>query len=142
MISKFKRPDDSPGFLLWKLTTQWQKKQREALSLLGLTHGQFVFLASLYWLSFKSEEKITQAKISELAKVDKMVISEITKKLVEKKVILRKKHESDSPSYVLSLTKKGSELIKEALPIVESIDTKYFEENKNKIAQLYQLTNV
>ncbi len=42
MNFEFKHPDQSPGFLLWQLTNQWQRLQRSALAKLNLTHGQFV----------------------------------------------------------------------------------------------------
>ena len=42
--------DDSPGFLLWQVTNKWQAAQRAALKPFGLTHVQFVLLASLTWL--------------------------------------------------------------------------------------------
>ena len=57
-----------------------------------------------------------------------------------KKLVMREKHKLDSRSYALSLTKKGSEIVKQALPIVESIDKEYFGKNKQKIKLLYTLT--
>ena len=43
-------PWDSPGFLLWHATLRWQRTMAEALEPLGLTHVQFVLLASTWWL--------------------------------------------------------------------------------------------
>ena len=55
MNFSFKKAEDSPGFLLWQLTNQWQQQQRKALKTLGLTHPQFVALAGTLWLSSQSE---------------------------------------------------------------------------------------
>ena len=55
MNFSFKRAEDSPGFLLWQLTNQWQRQQRTALAKIGLTHAQFVVLASVLWLNTRSE---------------------------------------------------------------------------------------
>lgn len=44
-------PGESPGFLLWRVTLRWQRLMTEALRPLGLTHVQFVLLASSWWLS-------------------------------------------------------------------------------------------
>lgn len=55
----FKHPDDSPGFLLWQLTNQWQREQRKALNKIGLTHGQFVVLANVLWLSSQPDIIVT-----------------------------------------------------------------------------------
>jgi hypothetical protein len=37
----------SPGLLLWRATLRWQRRIVAALKPLGLTHVQFVLLASL-----------------------------------------------------------------------------------------------
>jgi hypothetical protein len=44
-------PDTSPGFLLWRLTLRWQREIAAALDPLGLTHVQFVLLATTWWLN-------------------------------------------------------------------------------------------
>ena len=47
----FASADDSTGLLLWQVTNRWQAAQRAALKPHGLTHVQFVLLASLTWLA-------------------------------------------------------------------------------------------
>ena len=44
-------PGESPGFLLWHTTMRWQRSMAAALHPLGLTHMQFVLLASAWWMS-------------------------------------------------------------------------------------------
>ncbi len=44
--TRFASADQSPGLLLWQVTNRWQAAQRAALAPLGLTHVQFVLLAS------------------------------------------------------------------------------------------------
>ena len=41
---------DSLGFLLWPVTLAWQRAVVAALNPHGLTHVQFVLLASTWWL--------------------------------------------------------------------------------------------
>jgi hypothetical protein len=43
-------PWGNPGFLLWRATLRWQREVAAALRPLGLTHPQFVVLASTWWL--------------------------------------------------------------------------------------------
>ena len=50
-VKRFAGPGDSPGFLLWQVTNRWQQAQRAALKPYGLTHVQFVVLASLTYLA-------------------------------------------------------------------------------------------
>ena len=53
-------PSYSPGFLLWRISNNWQRDQRAALQPLGLTHTQFVMLAVVTW--FSSQEPLTLCK--------------------------------------------------------------------------------
>ena len=46
-------PGASPGFLLWHLTLAWQRAVTAALEPLGLTHVQFVLLATAWFLRQK-----------------------------------------------------------------------------------------
>ena len=39
--------EDSPGFLLWQVSSMWQRQINAGLKQFGLTHAQFVLLASL-----------------------------------------------------------------------------------------------
>jgi len=45
------RPEQSPGFLLWHVTLGWQRDVTASLKPLGLTHVQFVLLATTWWPS-------------------------------------------------------------------------------------------
>jgi len=138
MKTAFKRPEDSPGFLLWKLTTEWQRQIREALEPFKITHAQFVFLACLQWLSLH-EETITQSQLAAISKLDKMVVSETAQKLLKKHLIARSQHKEDSRAYALKLTEKGKNLIDQALPMVEAVDKLYFYKSKKQLADLSDL---
>ena len=135
----FKQPKTSPGLLLWQLTNAWQRKQRQALSKLHLTHPQFVVLACLLWLTTNSKEEITQNQISTIASLDKMMVSDLVKTLIQKKLILRASHKTDSRAYCLNLTQKGRTLIEKALPIVEGIDIEFFSKNTVNLIQFHNI---
>ncbi len=59
--SRLPGPASSPGFLLWKVSNAWQRRQRAALEPFGLTHSQFVLLATATW--FGASETLTQARL-------------------------------------------------------------------------------
>jgi DNA-binding MarR family transcriptional regulator len=139
MSFSFKRPEDSPGFLLWQLTNQWQQQQRKALAKLKLTHAQFVVLAGLLWLSTHTEEDITQSQLAELTQIDKMMVSDLMVTLMQKKLLQRSRHSTDSRAYALSLTAKGRKLVLKAIPVVEGIDIQFF---SSKAATLVQFKRV
>ena len=136
MNFSFKRAEDSPGFLLWQLTNQWQRQQRKALAKIGLTHAQFVVLASVLWLNNKSEKAVTQQAISEHSKIDKMSMSELVATLIHKKSLRRTPHKQDGRAYSITLTLKGQMLVLKAIPIVEGIDAAFFSANTPNLIQL------
>jgi DNA-binding MarR family transcriptional regulator len=141
MSFSFKRAEDSPGFLLWQLTNEWQRKQRLALAALDLTHVQFVVLACLLWLSTHSEEVVTQQKIAEFANIDKMMVSTVIKSLIQKKFLSRLDNPNDSRAYALSLTAVGRKKVLAAIPIVEGIDAEFFTAKTTGLVGLNQILN-
>jgi MarR family transcriptional regulator, organic hydroperoxide resistance regulator len=136
MNFSFKRAEDSPGFLLWQLTNQWQRQQRAALAKIGLTHAQFVVLASALWLNNISEQAVSQQTISEHSKIDKMSMSDLVATLIRKKLLSRSPHKHDGRSYSITLTPKGQALVLKAIPIVEGIDAEFFSPNTPNLIQL------
>ena len=49
--SNFEESSNSIGLIFWKVSTQWQRKIKENLNKIDLTHTQFVILASIQELS-------------------------------------------------------------------------------------------
>lgn len=140
MKSKFTHTEESPGFLLWKLTTAWQRKLRQALSVFKLSHIEFVYLACLQYLT-QYERELTQAQLARHAQLDKMVISDTTQKLLKKQLIMRQDHRQDTRSYAIKLTAKGRELVDCVLPIVEQVDQHFFNKYKKQIKLLGKIAN-
>lgn len=138
MNFKFKKPEDSPGFLLWQITNHWQRLQRAALSELGITHPQFVVLAALLWMSNQDIE-VTQKTISELTHIDKMSTSDLVATLLSKKMIKKIKSKTDGRAFTLSLTEKGKKIVLKAIPVVEGIDQVFFEEKTPQLIQFVRL---
>jgi MarR family transcriptional regulator, organic hydroperoxide resistance regulator len=139
MNFSFKHPDQSPGFLLWQLTNQWQRQQRHALSKINLTHGQFVVLANILWLSSTSEHAVTQQQVGNQAKIDKMSMSELVTKLINKKLIKRIRHKTDKRAYSLHLTTTGRNHVLKAIPIVEGIDKNFFTSETTELVKLIEV---
>ncbi|MCB0556044.1 MAG: MarR family transcriptional regulator [Phaeodactylibacter sp.] len=121
----FEKPEDSSGFLLWQLSMLWQRRIREALSELKLTHTQFVLLAALGWLRQKSEA-VTQKEVAEHARVDKMMVSKVLRSLESHGLIVREEHPVDTRAKVISLTPKGQQALQQALLLAEATDRHFF----------------
>jgi DNA-binding MarR family transcriptional regulator len=124
-ISHFEGPEESPGFLLWQVSTKWRRQIEAKLAALDLSHPQFVILASIRWLT-RNGKLVTQVELARHAGTDINMTSQILRTLEKKGLIERQRREGDERSKFPSLTKSGSALIERALPIVETVDHAFF----------------
>ncbi len=121
----FDTAEESSGYLLWQVTTLWQRKIKRQLDTIDLTHTQFVLLATLAWLS-KSQSIVTQIEIANHSKTDRMMVSKVLRTLQEKGLITRKEHETDTRAKAISLSEKGVIVLQKALVLVEQVDIEFF----------------
>lgn len=122
---KHAQADDSPGFLLWKLTALWQRKLGSIFEAISLTQTQFAILASLLWFE-RQHEPPTQARLVEHAKIDKMTLSKAIRKLEEAGLVNRESSTSDTRAIQVRLTVAGRKLIHQAIIAVEHADDEFF----------------
>lgn len=123
-ISVHDAPKQSPGFLLWHISTSWRSSLESVLKPLGLTHPQFVVLATLGWLTRKGD-LVTQRDVGKLAGLDPNTTSQIIKGL-EKNELIKREPSSDGRAKNPKLTTKGSKLLAKSLPAVEDADAQFF----------------
>lgn len=121
----FKKPEDSPGYLLGQLTMLWQRKLKRALDPLDLTHTQFALLCALAWLSRESD-KVTQVDIANQGNADRMMVSKVLRTLEEKKFITRHEHPIDTRAKTIKLTPDGEIVLQKAIICVEKADLDFF----------------
>jgi len=120
-----KAAEDSPGFLLWQVTTLWQRGIKKALDSIEITHPQFVLLASLLWLS-RQKESVTQIDLSQHSKIDPMTTSTVIRTLERKELIERQEHHTDTRAKAITLTNNGLKVTRQAIKIIEKFDTDFF----------------
>lgn len=118
-------PNESPGFLLWHVTLAWQRDMAAALAPLGLTHVQFVLLASTWWLNSHGEGP-NQLGVARHAGTDVKMTSEVLRKLEDKGLIRRETDPADTRAKRLHVTDQGAELAVRALEAVETADAEFF----------------
>lgn len=140
----FDKPEDSPGFLLWQTTMVWQRQIKKSLEIHGVSHAQFVIMATLLWFESHGFET-TQTLIINWSKLDKMTVSKSLKILADTGLVHRIEHKTDTRAKSVSLTNNGKSLAHKLVPIVEAIDAKFFgtlsnEKQQSLIAILQQLT--
>ncbi len=91
---------------------------------IGLTHPQFVVLATLGWLTRKGE-LVTQVAVGKMAGIDPNTISQIIRGLEQKRLVKREPS-FDSRAKNPTLTSQGTQIVNRALPAVEEADERFF----------------
>lgn len=119
------KTEDSPGFLLWQVTNLWQREIRKTLEPLGLTHSQFVLMATIHWLSLHKQD-VTQVLLSTSTKIDPMTTSTVLRTLQAKGFLERQEHLTDTRAKTITLTGSGIKVIKQAVKKVEAFDQSFF----------------
>ncbi|HEV2600659.1 MAG TPA: MarR family transcriptional regulator [Candidatus Babeliales bacterium] len=123
-ISVYQTPDESPGYLLWRVSMQWRTAIEKALKTVSLTHPQFVVLATLGWLT-KDGSKVNQVEIGKMASLDPNTTSQILRGL-ERKKLIKRINSVDERSKNPMLTPSGKDILTQALPLVEQTDAQFF----------------
>jgi DNA-binding MarR family transcriptional regulator len=120
--------DDSAGLLLWQVTNRWQAAQRAVLKPFGLTHVQFVLLATLAWLSDerRPEAPVSQRTLADQAATDPMMTSQVVRGLESRGWVGRDPHPDDRRAFSLRITDDGVDLVRRAVVAVEQCDEDFF----------------
>lgn len=117
--------EEATGLLFMRTYNKWHGEIKKQLRNLGITHPQFVILTSLGY-SLQYEEEVTQIMLAKLAGMDVTSVSQIINLLERHGLISRKEHTRDTRAKSVTLTIKGQDMLKQALPVVEKIDIAFF----------------
>ena len=118
-------PAQSAGFLLWRVSNAWQRAMRTALEPHGITHAQYVVLATLEWLGGAGSSK--QHEVAGLAGMDPMTTSQVARSLERRDLVRREPHPEDGRAFNLALTQKGRRIVARAMPAVDGVESDFFE---------------
>lgn len=117
--------DASPGFLLWKLTSLWQRALGEVLDGFGITQTQYAILASLRW--FEGQGTIaTQTDLAEHARLERMTLSKAIRKLEAEGLVSRAPSAVDGRATAVRFSAKGRRLTERAIVAIEETDDVFF----------------
>ncbi len=119
-------PDESPGFLLWHVTLRWRREVAAVLKPLGLTHVQFVLLASTWWLNTHDQQP-TQAALAAHAGTDVKMTSQVVRTLEQKGLVTREVDANDTRARRIVVTPAGTTLAPRAIKVVEAVDVALLE---------------
>lgn len=124
LATQFDDSAKSTGLALWGVTNAWQAAQRAALRPHGLTHVQFVILASLTWLDL--DAPVTQNDLATHAGADPMMTSQVLRSLEAKDLVSRRPHPTDARARAVAVTDVGAALANRAVVSVEAVDDDFF----------------
>jgi DNA-binding MarR family transcriptional regulator len=131
-------PEESPGFLLWHVTLRWQRRVAAALGPLGLTHVQFVLLATTWWLNSRGEDP-NQLGLARQAGTDVKMTSEVLRKLEAKGLLSRTVDAGDTRARRLRVTAEGAKAAAAAVAAVEAADAAFFQATSDPVALMAML---
>ena len=135
--TEYEQAKDSPGLLLWQLTNKWQAEQRAALKPFGLTHVQFVLLATLTYANDKDE--FSQKQLAHYAQTDEMMTSQVLRKLEKMELIERRPSKIDRRAVIINPTPAGITLANRAVKKVEAADKAFFSVIENNLPEFIKL---
>jgi DNA-binding MarR family transcriptional regulator len=104
---------------------RWQRGIVAALAPLGLTHVQFVLLASAWWLNRAGQEP-SQVTLASHAGTDVKMTSQVVRSLEAKALVLRTVDPTDTRARRVRVTDAGAELAPRAVAVVEEVDRRFF----------------
>ena len=120
-------PENSVGFVLWRLTARYQREMDRILLPLDLTNLQFVTLALVAWFE-QTGEPIRQVEVASFGGIHPMQLSLMLKTLEKKAFILRERYEADTRAKRVSITQAGFAALRTALPLAIEVQHQLFGE--------------
>ena len=120
-----KGPDDSLGFLLWRVTHAWQRFVDDRLEVCGLTHLQFALMIALGWLT-RHDEPTTQSALIAFVDMHPMQVSQVLSTLERKGQIFRDRSPAIGRTKQIALTASRAAALRQALPLVEEAHATFF----------------
>ena len=123
--SRVQAPEDTIGFLLWRVAHRHQREVDRVLAPLGLTHLQFVLLVQTAWLG-RDGDPVTQCGLARYGKIHPMQLSSLLKTLEAKGLVGRSRSPGNVRAKQVALTDAAIRLLGTALPRVTALQTTFF----------------
>jgi len=109
------------GALVWQLAMRWRSAVDRAVAPLGLTHAQYVALASLRGLTARGE-KPSQRRLAMWTGLGTIYVSKLVRTLERDGLIVRSPDPTDARAVQITLTERGRDTADRAIPIVRALD--------------------
>jgi DNA-binding MarR family transcriptional regulator len=106
--------EPTPGYLVWRLSMKWRVAVDRALAPLGLTHAQYVVLASVSGLE-RAGRQPSQRELADHTGLEALYVSKLARALDADGLIQRTRDPADTRTVRLALTSRGREVIRPAI---------------------------
>jgi MarR family transcriptional regulator, organic hydroperoxide resistance regulator len=110
----------TPGYLVWRLSIKWRVAVDRALAPLGLTHAQYVVLASLFGMR-RAGLRPSQRELAGHTGLEPLYISKLARALEADGLIERTRDPGDTRTVRLTVTDLGSKTVRPALGVVQAL---------------------
>ncbi|HLI22162.1 MAG TPA: hypothetical protein VKV32_13640 [Stellaceae bacterium] len=107
------------------MAQRWQRRLEKALQPVGLTHLQFILLATIDWLE-RAGEVPSQARLANFTLFDRVMISKVLALLAQKGLIARDAHPTVAKAKRVDLTSAGHQALARARPLWAETEERYF----------------
>ncbi|MET9625337.1 MarR family transcriptional regulator [Streptomyces sp. NPDC006464] len=108
------------GFLVWRLSMKWRVAVDRAVGPSGLTHAQYVVLASLYGMA-RSGLRPSQRRLADHTGLEPLYVSKLARALETAGLVARTRDPDDPRAIQLSLTEQGREVTGRAITVVQGL---------------------
>jgi len=125
MSERAKQPGQQLGYLLTQVSFLKQRIINAALKELDITYVQFIILAGTLELSAEGNI-VTQQTIASERRLDKAMVSNVIKTLIDRGLLLREQHPEDKRAFALKLTPEGEKKAIQGKKIALKIDETFF----------------
>jgi MarR family transcriptional regulator, organic hydroperoxide resistance regulator len=116
---------EGPSFTFAQAYFTWKRITDRALEAVGLTHTQYVFMATLFELR-KLQALTTQNDLARLTNSDVTMTSQILRTLQKRGLVSHEQIEGDERAKYPSLSPEGKKLVKKAAEIMKTNEKEYF----------------
>ncbi|KOG33519.1 MarR family winged helix-turn-helix transcriptional regulator [Streptomyces resistomycificus] len=113
-----KGPGPTPGYLVWRLANKWRTAVDQALAPLGLTHAQYVLLASLSGME-RSGRQPSQRELADHTGLEALYVSKLARSLEAAGLVRRTRDTEDTRVVRLALTDEGLTAVRPAIDAVQ-----------------------
>ncbi|MET8978283.1 MarR family transcriptional regulator [Streptomyces sp. NPDC004539] len=108
------------GYLVWRLANKWRVAVDRALTPIGLTHAQYVVLASLHGMR-RTGLTPSQRQLADHTGLEALYVSKLARALESAGLLAREKDPKDPRAMRLTLTPEGRTVTGRAIGVVQTL---------------------